>query len=271
MAIKLMEKYLKALWGYSMLLYSVTVITFIIFLCIPSIVLAKFLYITPTAEVALRAGKGNEYRVVAVIQNGSQVELLEEDGAWAMVRTSNKKKGWMPKRYLSSSPPLKDVVASLKAQINQLKKQKEIDLSDFKPTLSGYKNNAFVQTDTVGPDKKEMVVFWRKDQPEYVLVTALGGVFLGGGFQIGAHGEQKCFGEAHVAIDGETQFTGNLDYEGSTYTFIGKVKLLKYTFDSTEDDPLVLKLIKDKGFVYVKGKGTVTTTKVYTIHLGPSK
>jgi len=149
--------------------------------------------------------------------------------------------------------------------------EKKIDLSDFKPTLSGHKNNAFVQTDIVGLDKKEMVVFWRKDQPEYVLVTAIGGFFIKGGIQFGAHGEKKCFGEAHVAIDGETEFTGNLDYEGSTYTFIGKVMLLKYTVDSTEDDPLVLKLIKDKGFVYVKGRGTITTPKGDTIDLGPSK
>jgi tetratricopeptide (TPR) repeat protein len=136
--------------------------------------------------------------------------------------------------------------------------RQEIIFPDFKPTLSGHKNNAFVQTDKVGADEKEMVVFWRKDLPEYVLVTALGGVFWGGGFQIGANGEKKCIGEAHVAIDGETQFTGNLDYDGSTYTFLGKVSLLEHTFESSENDPLVLRLVKDKGFVYVRGKGTVT-------------
>ena len=123
MAIKLIEKYLKALWGYSILLYSVIAIALVVFLCIPSTALAKYLYVIPTAEIPLRSGKGNEYRIVAVIQDGSQVELLKEDGAWAMVRTSNEKKGWMPKRYLSSSPSLKDVVASLQVQRNQLKKQ----------------------------------------------------------------------------------------------------------------------------------------------------
>jgi SH3 domain protein len=122
MAIKLIKKLLKALWGYSMLLYYAIIIA-LVFLFIPSTALAKYLYVIPTAEIPLRSGKGNEYRIIAVIQDGSQVELLEEDGAWAMIRTSNKKEGWMPKRYLSSSPPLKDVVTSLQVQRNQLKEQ----------------------------------------------------------------------------------------------------------------------------------------------------
>ena len=123
MVIKLMEMNLKTLPGYLMLLYSVIAIALVIFLCIPSTALAKYLYVTPSAEIALRSGKGNEYRIIAVILNGSRVELLEEDEDWAMVLTSNNKKGWMPKRYLSSSPPLKYVVASLQAQRDQLKKQ----------------------------------------------------------------------------------------------------------------------------------------------------
>ena len=123
MAIKLMEMNLKTLPGYLMLLYSVIAIALVVFLCIPSTALAKYLYVIPTAEIPLRSGKGNEYRVVAVIINGSRVQLLKEDGDWAMVCTSNKKKGWMPKRYLSSSLPLKDVVASLRVERNQLKKQ----------------------------------------------------------------------------------------------------------------------------------------------------
>jgi len=122
MAIKLMEMNLKTLPSYLMLLYSVIAIA-LVFLCIPSTALAKYLYVVPSNEVPLRSGKGIEYRVVAVIINGSQVQLLEEDGEWAMVCTSNNKKGWMPKKYLSASPPLKDVAVSLQVERDQLKKQ----------------------------------------------------------------------------------------------------------------------------------------------------
>jgi SH3 domain protein len=123
MAIKLMEKNLKNLSGYLMLLYSVTAITFSSLSFIPSALLAESWYVKPSAEIPLRSGKGQEYRILAVIQDGSQVELLEEDGAWARVSTSNGKEGWMPRRYLSNSPPLEDVVATLKASRAQIKKQ----------------------------------------------------------------------------------------------------------------------------------------------------
>jgi len=139
MAIKLMEMNFKTLPGYLMLLYSVTAIAFITFFCIPSTALAKFMYVIPSAEIAVRSGKGNEYRVIEVIINGSRVELLKEDGHWAKVRTSNKKKGWMPKRYLSASPPLKDVVASLQAQRDQLKK-KTAEVSEQLDKASGARN-----------------------------------------------------------------------------------------------------------------------------------
>jgi SH3 domain protein len=123
MAIKLMEMNLKTLPGYLMLLYSITVIAFIAFFCIPSTVLAEFFYVIPSAEIPLRSGKGSEYRIITVILNGSRVQLLKQEDDWAMVRTSNNDKGWMPKRYLSTSPPLKDVVTSLRTQNDQLKKQ----------------------------------------------------------------------------------------------------------------------------------------------------
>lgn len=121
--MKFMEKNLKSLSGYLMLVYSVTAITFSSLSFIPSALLAESWYVRPSAEIPLRSGKGQEYRILAVIQDGSQVELLEEDGVWARVSTSNGKEGWMPRRYLSNSPPLEDVVATLKASRAQIEKQ----------------------------------------------------------------------------------------------------------------------------------------------------
>ena len=151
-------------------------------------------------------------------------------------------------------------VSSLTAQ-----EKKEIVFPDFKPTLTGHKNNAFVRMGKDGPEK---AVFWRKDEPKYTLVAALGGGFWGGGFEIGRNGEKILFGECYVAIDSDTQFSGNLDYEDSVYTFIGKVRLLKHTFESDEKDPLVFKLLKNKGFVHVTGRGAVTTPKGDKIVIG---
>src|SRR3990172_12208735 len=69
--------------------------------------------------------------------------------------------------------------------------EKGIVLAEFKPTLSGHKNIAFIETDKVGPERKEMLVFWKKDEPTYTLVAALGGRFWGkgAGVKIGSNGE----------------------------------------------------------------------------------
>jgi len=118
----------------------------------------------------------------------------------------------------------------------------EVVLSAFKPSITGHINSALVKSEEIGQDKKPMVVFWKKDSPEFTLVAARGGTFLGGGgFEVGSHGEKIGFGETQIAIDGDIdwQFIGNLDYEGSTYTFLGTVRLLKHTFVSSEDSPMV--------------------------------
>jgi SH3 domain protein len=68
----------------------------------------------------LRTGKGIEYRIIALLKDGSQVEILEDERDWAKVRTENKSEGWILKRYLSSSSPLK-----LKTQSSGTNKQLE--------------------------------------------------------------------------------------------------------------------------------------------------
>jgi hypothetical protein len=136
--------------------------------------------------------------------------------------------------------------------------QKEIVIKEIKPTLSGYINTAFVMTDKVGQDKKEMTVFRRNEELKAPLVAAKGGLVWGGSVPFGISDVKKLSGDAHIAIDGDTEFAGNLDYDQSTYTFLRTVRLAKHVFYSDEKEPLVFKLVKDKGFVYLKGKGKIT-------------
>ncbi|NIA08965.1 MAG: TIGR04211 family SH3 domain-containing protein [Nitrospiraceae bacterium] len=110
-----------------LLLYSIwAIISFI-----PSVSSAQSWYIRPSAEIPLRSGKGQEYRIIAILQDGSQVKLLQEDGTWAKVRTASGKEGWMVERYLSTSPPLEDVVVRLKAS----KAKAESQLADINKKL----------------------------------------------------------------------------------------------------------------------------------------
>jgi len=91
-------------------------------------VVAAGRYVKPSAEVVIRTGEGTKYKVIAMVKDGTAVELLKEGDDYAMVSLANGKKGWMLKRFLSVDPPLATVVASLRAE-NEKMKQKEVEVT----------------------------------------------------------------------------------------------------------------------------------------------
>ncbi len=87
--------------------------------------LAQTLYIKPTAEIPLRRGQGSEYKILAIVADGTAVTLLEENELWAKVATENGEEGWMLKRYLSKDLPLDKVVKFFKTENTKLKEELE--------------------------------------------------------------------------------------------------------------------------------------------------
>lgn len=83
-------------------------------------------YVTPSAEVVVRTGQGNEYKIIGMVKDGDAVDLLQESDAYALVRLPDGREGWMLKRFLSAAPPLSVVVASLRAE-NEKMKQREME------------------------------------------------------------------------------------------------------------------------------------------------
>ncbi len=98
-------------------------------LAIPGItsttVLAQSWYIKPSAEIPVRRGQGTEFRILVVLENGTQVSILEENDPWAKIQTQNGTKGWILKRYLTEQPPLDIVVEELRTQNSVLQEKKE--------------------------------------------------------------------------------------------------------------------------------------------------
>ncbi len=81
---------------------------------------ATTLFVKPSAEVPLRRGQGKDYKIVAVLQDGTPVQLLETVEPWARVRLESGKEGWILKRYLSSEPPLREQLARLRKEKDAL-------------------------------------------------------------------------------------------------------------------------------------------------------
>jgi len=85
----------------------------LLFCMISSDLFAAEWHIKPTSEVPLRRGQGTDYKIDAVISDGTSVSLLEVDGDWAKIQLGSGKEGWILKRYLSDEKPLRDQVVEL--------------------------------------------------------------------------------------------------------------------------------------------------------------
>jgi len=90
--------------------------------------LAVMRYVKPRGEALVRTGQGNQYKVLAVVKEGTPVEMMEENDDYALVRLDNGVEGWILRRYLKAEPPLDALVDQLRKDKEALQ-EKEIESS----------------------------------------------------------------------------------------------------------------------------------------------
>ena len=73
----------------------------IFILAISGIVFAETMYVTDVLRLTLRTGKSTEHKIIAVIESGQKVEILESGEEWSSVRMADGKEGWVLTRYLT--------------------------------------------------------------------------------------------------------------------------------------------------------------------------
>jgi len=78
-------------------------------------------YVKPISEVAIRRGQGTEYKIIAIVKDGTMVEQLDEVEGYTNVRLVDGREGWILSRFLSTEPPITEVLASLQAENEQAK------------------------------------------------------------------------------------------------------------------------------------------------------
>jgi len=65
---------------------------------------AASMYVTDLIKLTLRSGPSTEYKILAVIESGQQLEILEPGEDWSLVRLDNEKEGYVLSRYLTPEP-----------------------------------------------------------------------------------------------------------------------------------------------------------------------
>ena len=65
---------------------------------------AETMYVTDSIKLTLRTGQSTEHKIIAVIDSGQELEVLESGDEWSLVRLPNGKEGWVLTRYLTPDP-----------------------------------------------------------------------------------------------------------------------------------------------------------------------
>lgn len=63
--------------------------------------LAETMYVSDVLKLSVRDGKGTAGKIIAVVQSGQTVEVLQPEDEWALVRLDDGQEGWVLNRYLT--------------------------------------------------------------------------------------------------------------------------------------------------------------------------
>ena len=86
-------------------------------------VFAEDMYVTDSLKLTLRSGPSTEYKILAVIDSGQQVEIVERGDEWSIVRLPDGKEGHVLTRYLTTDPPSSVQLERLRIKYDNLTKQ----------------------------------------------------------------------------------------------------------------------------------------------------
>jgi len=93
---------------------------FFVFVSSALIADAKTQYMSDELVINLREGKGNEYKIIKMLRNGTPLNILEEAEQYLKVRTEEGLEGWVLKQYITSETPKTAVIAGLENERDRL-------------------------------------------------------------------------------------------------------------------------------------------------------
>lgn len=82
-------------------------------------------YVSDTLVITLRAGMGDEYKILRTLPSGTSMALLEEQGVFGRVRLKNGTEGWVRLQYLVDTPVAKDLLSQAQQRLARVEKENE--------------------------------------------------------------------------------------------------------------------------------------------------
>ncbi len=76
----------------------------IVLMCFSANGFAESMYVTDQLKLTLRSGPSTDHKILAVVESGQKVEILEPGDDWSLVRNAKGKEGYVLTRYLMPEP-----------------------------------------------------------------------------------------------------------------------------------------------------------------------
>jgi SH3 domain protein len=84
---------------------------------------AETRYVTDLLKLPLRTGPSTEYKILALVESGQPLEVVEPGDNWSLVRLANGKEGYVLNRYLVPQPTSAVQLEQLQGKYNALRQQ----------------------------------------------------------------------------------------------------------------------------------------------------
>ena len=81
---------------------------------------AETMYVSEIIEITLRTGPGIDHKVIAMVESGQTLEMLEPGPEWTKVLLPNEKEGYVLSRFLSKKKPNEMLLGELKKKYKAL-------------------------------------------------------------------------------------------------------------------------------------------------------
>jgi SH3 domain protein len=95
----------------------------IFLLCFAANGWTESMYVTDVLKLTLRSGPSTEHKILAVVESGQQLEMLEPGEDWSLVRNADDKEGYVLTRYLVPEATNNVLLAQLQTKHKTLMQQ----------------------------------------------------------------------------------------------------------------------------------------------------
>lgn len=92
-------------------------------------------YINDSMTITMRTGPGTDRKIIALLGVGQEVEVLQTENEWTMVRLPNGKEGWVIGRFITDQTPNGIQLSVLQGKFNALQ-TKSASLFEENKTLN---------------------------------------------------------------------------------------------------------------------------------------